>query len=333
MDAQPWSGAAGGPLQMDGERDGFSDDGGSVDLGFIRHKVSKDDTVAGIAIKYGVSILDLKQANGLLSETAIFGLDSLVIPLQRERDSDSNRSSISRFVGALGRRDLDPHFASRPGSKALGPVTDGVKSFPDSFLTSSSPTGSMGSRCCSDYVYDRDVDDLELKGSEEFPERVAFAAPKKGSRVNDHVRHRGSFRMFERPVSCSPRLMMSRSEFPAGEASSSSLPPSNPRPNVPLPSRRTATNNIKDYLASVANSFFGSYGSSINSAGETLFQQLQNVVNQPALAGQSLKLGLLAEAVVSSPTNLPHQQVKNGRLQDSASSLGNVIAKERSKIE
>ncbi|DBA83999.1 hypothetical protein WJX77_002401 [Trebouxia sp. C0004] len=44
------------------------------------HKVTKLDTLAGIAVKYNVSVADIKRANGLLSDTAMFAKDYLLIP-------------------------------------------------------------------------------------------------------------------------------------------------------------------------------------------------------------------------------------------------------------
>mmetsp|Transcript_37176 Transcript_37176/g.109670 ORF Transcript_37176/g.109670 Transcript_37176/m.109670 type:complete len:110 (-) Transcript_37176:373-702(-) len=48
--------------------------------GFMLHKIEKRDTLAGIAIKYNVSVADLKRFNGLLSETAMYGRESLLVP-------------------------------------------------------------------------------------------------------------------------------------------------------------------------------------------------------------------------------------------------------------
>lgn len=47
---------------------------------FIRHSVSKMDTLAGIAIKYGVEVEDIKRINGLATDLQMFALKSLMIP-------------------------------------------------------------------------------------------------------------------------------------------------------------------------------------------------------------------------------------------------------------
>ncbi|KAG2279462.1 hypothetical protein Bca4012_047558 [Brassica carinata] len=53
----------------------------SPDRGFIEHRVSKFDTLAGIAIKYGVEVGDVKKMNGLVTDLQMFALKSLRIPL------------------------------------------------------------------------------------------------------------------------------------------------------------------------------------------------------------------------------------------------------------
>lgn len=47
----------------------------------IEHRVSKLDTLAGIAIKYGVDVADIKKLNGLSTDLQVFALKTLQIPL------------------------------------------------------------------------------------------------------------------------------------------------------------------------------------------------------------------------------------------------------------
>ncbi|KAK6241556.1 hypothetical protein SCA6_006945 [Theobroma cacao] len=49
--------------------------------GFIEHPVSRFDTLAGVAIKYGVEVADIKKMNGLVTDLQMFALKSLQIPL------------------------------------------------------------------------------------------------------------------------------------------------------------------------------------------------------------------------------------------------------------
>ncbi|KAL1196743.1 F-box protein [Cardamine amara subsp. amara] len=53
----------------------------SPDRGYIEHRVSKFDTLAGIAIKYGVEVADVKKMNNLVTDLQMFALKSLQIPL------------------------------------------------------------------------------------------------------------------------------------------------------------------------------------------------------------------------------------------------------------
>lgn len=46
----------------------------------ISMQVSRLDNLAGLAIKYNVTVADIKRANGLLSDTAMFAKDTLLIP-------------------------------------------------------------------------------------------------------------------------------------------------------------------------------------------------------------------------------------------------------------
>ncbi|KAL1568764.1 hypothetical protein AAHA92_00336 [Salvia divinorum] len=54
----------------------FSDGG----LNYIVHTVSKYDTLAGVAIKYGVEVADIKRLNGLVSDLQMFALKTIQIP-------------------------------------------------------------------------------------------------------------------------------------------------------------------------------------------------------------------------------------------------------------
>ncbi|KAL8254195.1 hypothetical protein R6Q59_032416 [Mikania micrantha] len=54
---------------------------GSDGAGCIEHTVTKFDTLAGVAIKYGVEVADIKRMNGLTTDLQMFALKSLQIPL------------------------------------------------------------------------------------------------------------------------------------------------------------------------------------------------------------------------------------------------------------
>ncbi|KAJ0966930.1 hypothetical protein J5N97_023847 [Dioscorea zingiberensis] len=50
-------------------------------VNFIEHRVSKMDTLAGVAIKYGVEVADIKRMNGLVTDLQMYALKTLQIPL------------------------------------------------------------------------------------------------------------------------------------------------------------------------------------------------------------------------------------------------------------
>ncbi|KAK1380493.1 LysM domain-containing protein [Heracleum sosnowskyi] len=54
---------------------------GAVGGNYIEHTVTKFDTLAGVAIKYGVEVADVKKLNGLVSDLQMFALKTLYIPL------------------------------------------------------------------------------------------------------------------------------------------------------------------------------------------------------------------------------------------------------------
>lgn len=47
---------------------------------FVRHRLTKLDTLAGLAVRYNVTVSDIKRANGLLADTAMFAKETLLIP-------------------------------------------------------------------------------------------------------------------------------------------------------------------------------------------------------------------------------------------------------------
>ncbi|KAG6396854.1 hypothetical protein SASPL_143011 [Salvia splendens] len=54
--------------------------GANGGLNYIVHTVSKYDTLAGVAIKYGVEVGDIKRLNGLVTDLQMFALKTIQIP-------------------------------------------------------------------------------------------------------------------------------------------------------------------------------------------------------------------------------------------------------------
>ncbi|KAL4010348.1 hypothetical protein IC575_030199 [Cucumis melo] len=65
----------------DGRSSGKTSQVSSSSSNCIVHPVSKFDTLAGVAIKYGVEVADIKKMNGLVTDFQMFALKSLQIPL------------------------------------------------------------------------------------------------------------------------------------------------------------------------------------------------------------------------------------------------------------
>ncbi|KAJ6760176.1 hypothetical protein OIU79_025112 [Salix purpurea] len=64
-----------------GGRGTDNSNGSSSNKNYIEHHVSKRDTLAGVAIKYGVEVADVKRLNGLSTDLQMFALKTLLIPL------------------------------------------------------------------------------------------------------------------------------------------------------------------------------------------------------------------------------------------------------------
>lgn len=295
------------------------------------HKVSKNDNLAGIAIKYGIAVADIKQVNGLLTDNGMFAKDTLLIPLDRKgaRCSFADGTTIAKFVGGLGKRADQPALLSQPGTTALGPVERGPRLLVDSVMTPTSSAESSMSEV-GDQSW-RDVGEVEMKV---LSETVMTSRRKDGSICRDSLRRRCASARFsdrpescsprmehgescvqsthDRPCSCSPTLSRNQSEFLQGGHGTSAQSARKTRsmrpPNLPNGKR---TSQLKGYIMSVANSLVEQYNSSRRAAGEgkstngktgeTFYQKLKRVANQPALGRSSpVQLSLFADSFVSS---------------------------------
>ncbi|CAM6128644.1 unnamed protein product [Calypogeia fissa] len=65
----------------------------SSSAGYIEHPVSRLDTLAGVAIKYGVEVGDIKRMNGLVTDLQMFALKTLKIPLPGRHLPTSSHSN------------------------------------------------------------------------------------------------------------------------------------------------------------------------------------------------------------------------------------------------
>ncbi|XP_015571922.2 uncharacterized protein LOC8264497 [Ricinus communis] len=76
--------------------------GTSNSKNYIEHQVSKMDTLAGVAIKYGVEVADIKRLNGLATDLQMFALKKLLIPLPGRHPPSPFFPSASDSPGGSG---------------------------------------------------------------------------------------------------------------------------------------------------------------------------------------------------------------------------------------
>ncbi|KAG2701780.1 hypothetical protein I3843_06G055800 [Carya illinoinensis] len=136
--------------------------GGAV--GYIEHTVSKLDTLAGIAIKYGVEVADIKKMNGLVTDFQMFALKSLQIPLPGRHPPSPCLSNGSITPGQSSSDHIPPW--RRHGDFFESFQSLGVKS----------PQRKVSPSISSLQGYNG----LKLRGQKTMPECLEMAAYKRG---------------------------------------------------------------------------------------------------------------------------------------------------------
>ncbi|XP_027026960.1 lysM and putative peptidoglycan-binding domain-containing protein 2 isoform X1 [Tachysurus fulvidraco] len=76
---------------------------------YIEHRVTDGDTLQGIALRYGVTMEQVKRANKLFSNDCIFLRHSLNIPVHTERPSLFNGLSLESPDGEASATQESPH--------------------------------------------------------------------------------------------------------------------------------------------------------------------------------------------------------------------------------
>lgn len=85
--------------------------------GFILHKILKTDTLAGVAVRYNITVSDVKRANGFLSDTAMFAREYVHIPTKQLLAGGDSHTVFARPPSRCGR---DSPFGSKERSRAPG---------------------------------------------------------------------------------------------------------------------------------------------------------------------------------------------------------------------
>lgn len=87
---------------------------------YLRHKLTKLDTLAGLAIRYNVTVSDIKRANGLLTDTGMFARDTLLIPTRQLPVGEEVQVMFASIMSGYGRDpSLNPGTKKHPGTSAV----------------------------------------------------------------------------------------------------------------------------------------------------------------------------------------------------------------------
>ncbi|GLC53408.1 hypothetical protein PLESTB_000741800 [Pleodorina starrii] len=90
---------------------------------FVKHQVSKLDTLAGLAIKYNVSVGDIKRANGLLSDNALYARGVVLIPTRHLPIGDEIQRICAQVLSGVSRDPvLHADSQSQPASAAVARI-------------------------------------------------------------------------------------------------------------------------------------------------------------------------------------------------------------------
>uniref|UniRef100_A0A383WL34 LysM domain-containing protein n=1 Tax=Tetradesmus obliquus TaxID=3088 RepID=A0A383WL34_TETOB len=282
--------------------------------GFVYHKVSKMDTLAGLAIKYNITVSDIKRANGILSDNAMFAREFVKIPTAQLPIGEEAQVLFARLMSGYGRD------ASLNAKERKAPGTVSITQLPGS------PTASRSSVFGSEAVdddpgtpYSRRSDKSSSEpGDVELIERnMDSSAYGYGS---DRVRRRtktdsnlGSSSSSRHASSAATQLThaaeaavgwlsnaaaAAQAALPANGITSSCLPAS--------PNGRRSLHNFahsdQGSTGSSSSTAWHQLGNVISQGGSSLVQKIKRAASQPALAGpgQAAGFGDVADAVLGS---------------------------------
>eukprot|EP00192_Tetraselmis_astigmatica_P013856 CAMPEP_0117672618 /NCGR_PEP_ID=MMETSP0804-20121206/14002_1 /TAXON_ID=1074897 /ORGANISM="Tetraselmis astigmatica, Strain CCMP880" /LENGTH=316 /DNA_ID=CAMNT_0005481235 /DNA_START=301 /DNA_END=1251 /DNA_ORIENTATION=+ len=96
-EGQPSPSSVGSELSADSPLD-------AAEAVYITHEVTKLDTLAGLAVRYGVSVSDIKRVNSLLSDSAMFARGKLIIPRKQLPVGSDMAVMVGMIVSGYGRQ-------------------------------------------------------------------------------------------------------------------------------------------------------------------------------------------------------------------------------------
>ncbi|PWZ57916.1 LysM and putative peptidoglycan-binding domain-containing protein 2 [Zea mays] len=90
---------------------------------YVLHRVCRFDTLAGVAIKYGVEVADVKRANGLTTDLQMFAHKTLRVPLHGRHAPSPPSSSPSHAAREWTKNaaSLDPLLKLKPPRSTVSP--------------------------------------------------------------------------------------------------------------------------------------------------------------------------------------------------------------------
>lgn len=255
---------------------------------FVRHKVSRLDTLAGLAIKHNVSVADIKRANGLLSDTAMFGRDSILVPTQPLQLGLELQNLSAQVLTGVGRDPvLNAEANAHPASSSVARIATSLNvvnhgSYPEDLPVSDVAWMTMcqAAPCLGGPGGEVEMADRSSEGAYMAP---STSAP---TRQAEAVRRR---RVFDENRSVSD----SAEDYAYGAAYSSkdkAAPGAGYGPAGSGPDRTRL------------KAWFADLGKAIGDSVQQTVQKVKEAANQPALARPSMTSGFgsAADGVLSS---------------------------------
>lgn len=166
------------------------------------HKLSKLDTLAGLAIRYNVTVSDIKRSNSFLSDSAMFARESLLIPTRSLPMGNEYSAWAGMIVAQYGQIDrgqerMAPPFTGGSGHSCRDPSSmsaiDQLRAHYG--LAPVTPPSSGRTGACSDDGFQSwqpgEVEMQDLAGSAQLtrrpslPQVVSYAGERSGLQVGD----------------------------------------------------------------------------------------------------------------------------------------------------
>lgn len=293
----------------------MSNDGSEQEL-FRVHQISKMDTMAGLAIRYDVTVSDIKRSNSFLSESAMFARKTLLIPTRPLPMGNESLAWAGMIVTQFGQIDrgqerLTPSFANSShgngGDQRSSLAIDQLRAHYGLTPATSTGSGRMGSGSC-DGLNSSQPGELEMQdlaGSSEHlpsqelqPHAVSYAGERNGPSFGDErLRRRqgcdtgDSWDGGGRATSgSSDRNQLSDSSQCPGHTgngpmhSSSGFPASSSQLDSARNRSATATSPDRAHLSFPASWQPSAATNDVQARREGLLEKVKRVTSQPTLA-------------------------------------------------